>query len=348
MDEARMTRRECPNCVSDCRNKTHPIAQPCGECNCGKRCPRCRSTLGPGPTGDVYPCGNCRYDPRIARPGMLAMPEPSGTFPIPVGATAWQALKLPFQHPGLFMRLAVVPLAMIVAVQVAGGFLAENGPAFEPLVLTDQWAFYALLLRGHWAFYGLWLLIFWVVSAPFWVGWTRFSVLGTEGVSDYSWFTFRARELKCLAAFLVITVLVAGPILLCVYIGYALHWSVSALVLAAVIGVAEIVVGLRFTFVLPAIALDSFAGVRSAWNQTRSTILRIMGAIFLTFLPINCGGAIVHRAERSAQLPSSLIVLGLLGLLLVFLSLAVEVGAIAICYRFRTGLPSTGAAIRKK
>jgi|SRR6516162_8506088 hypothetical protein len=90
-------------------------------------------------------------------------------------------------------------------------------------------------------------------------------------------------------------------------------------------------------FILPAIALDSFRGFKMAWNQTHSTVLRIVTILFLSGLTLNCGASIVHRAESSVRLPSRLIVLGIMDLLLTFLSLAVQMGAIAICYRLRVG-----------
>jgi len=139
-----------------------------------------------------------------------------------------------------------------------------------------------------------------------------------------------------------VTLLLVGPATLCVYISYTLGWPIWLLVLAAAIGLAEIVIGLRFAFILPAIALDNFQGPKLAWEQTRSTVLRIMGVIALSSLPINCGTSIVRRAESSTKQIQALIVLGLADLLLMFLSLVVSSGAVAICYRFRMGSQSVG------
>jgi hypothetical protein len=167
-----------------------------------------------------------------------------------------------------------------------------------------------------------------------------FRGLGSGAISDTSWSSIGVRELRYLAFSVGIAFSVIGPAALCVYLSYMLGWSILLLVVAALIGVAEVVLGLRLTFILPAIALDNFHGLKLACKQTHSTVLRIMAVVALSGLPINCGTSIVARAESSVRPPSSLILLGAADLLLTFLSLAVQTGAIAICYRFRMGTQS--------
>ena len=256
-----------------------------------------------------------RWDRFSRNHPFLARALRRGTFPIPVGSSASEALRLPFDHLGQFARLATVPLVITAASQVIGGLLVA--------------------LSAHSAFNFFWLAIFTVVAVPFSAGWTRFAVLGSAGVSNRSWFSFGHRELKYLIYSAGLALAIFGPAALCVYISYALGWSVWLLILAAVLGATEIVAGFRFMFILPAIALDSFRGVKTAWKQTRSTVLRTLAIIIISGLPINCGASIVRRVGNSVRQPSGFLVLGVVDLLLTFLSLAVEIGAIAICYRFR-------------
>jgi hypothetical protein len=238
---------------------------------------------------------------------------------------ASEALRLPFVHFGLFLRLAAVPAAITAALGFGAG----------PLVrLIGQSAALALLL-----------LTLTVVPVPLWVAWTRFTVLGNTGVDHYSWFTFGTREMKFVAAQVAMMLAYLGPAAICVYISYALYWSVPSLVLAAVIGIAEIVVGIRLVFILPAIAVDGFRGLRAAWDQTRSTVLRILGAVALAGLPIFFVQSIVYYAQQSAQLPI-LVVLSLAHMLLFFLSLIVWAGVIAICYSLRGDLQDVAVSLR--
>jgi len=50
------------------------------------------------------------------------MANPDGKSPIPVGASAREALALPFEYFERFVRLATVPLLITAAAQFAGGF----------------------------------------------------------------------------------------------------------------------------------------------------------------------------------------------------------------------------------
>lgn len=107
------------------------------------------------------------------------MPERRGTERIPVGALALVALRLPFEHVEQFARLASVPLIITAAAQFSAGLLGA---------WTERLAFYLL-----------WWPIFIVLAVQLSVGWTRYAVIGSEGIAGRSWHTFGARELKYLA-----------------------------------------------------------------------------------------------------------------------------------------------------
>jgi hypothetical protein len=218
------------------------MLKPCGKCNCGESCPGCRFVLTPGLDGEVYPCGRCGYEPTAPHSPRPAMSVPDRMVPIPVGAFAREALSMPFDHFGQFVRLATVPLLITGVAQFVGGLLVA--------------------LTANSAFYLLWWLIFGLVTIPFCVGWTRFAVLGSDAMRDRSWLSHGTRELKYLAFSLALTILLFGPSAFCVYVSYARGWSIWLLLLGAAIGLATIWAAWRLTFALPAIALDSFQGLQ--------------------------------------------------------------------------------------
>jgi hypothetical protein len=235
---------------------------------------------------------------------------------IPVKASAKEALTLPFEHFGEFLRLSFWPMMIIWISQFVGGALA---------VATDDALFYAL-----------WWLAYGIIVVPFSISWTRLVVLDVGSNTGRTWHTFGRKEFKYLSVALTITLLLFGPSALFFYIAYSMEWAAVPLILACVVLIAELALGIRFTFILPAIAVDSYSGLKTAWKQTRSVVLRIMAVIFLSGLPINCGTSILHRIETtSADQPPLLVVLGTVGVLLLFLSAAVTTGAIAVSFRSR-------------
>jgi len=239
---------------------------------------------------------------------------------IPVIATAVAALALPFARFGQFMRLAIEPALITAGAQAGGGLLVAK---------TGRSEFYLL----WWAVYGL-------VAIPFSVSWTCLAVRGGEAISKRRWFTFGARELKYLAVSLGMAFVLFGPAAVCFYVAFLMGWRPSVLVLASVIFVVGIAVGLRLGFALPAIALDTFGGFKLAWEQTRSTILRILGVGFLSNLPINCGQSILRQVEHETfgQLSAPIVAVVIAtDILALFLSVAVAAGAVAFCYSYRSG-----------
>ncbi len=90
-------------------------------------------------------------------------------------------------------------------------------------------------------------------------------------------------------------------------------------------------------FVLTTLALDRYAGLSAAWEQTKGIVLRILGVVGLSGIPIGLAHRIVVRIGQSAATgTAALLVLGLLDVGITFLSSAVTIGAIALCYRFAT------------
>jgi hypothetical protein len=242
---------------------------------------------------------------------------------IPVKDSAKEALTLPFKCFAQFLRLCFWPMLIVWVSQFIGGALA---------VVTE-----------HRLSYVLWWLVYGITIVPFSISWTRLVVLGAASNTDRSSYTFGKKEFKYLSVSLAIIVLFFGPLTLLMIVANSIKSVPLPLVFGCVVLVTELAVAIRFTFILPAIALDSYKGLKAAWRQTRSVALRIMAVIFLSGLPINCATSILHTIEKSSadQPPLFLIVLGTVDVLLLFLSAAVTAGALAVSFRQRMNLASS-------
>jgi hypothetical protein len=252
---------------------------------------------------------------------------------IPVKASAKEALTLPFKHFGEFLRFSFWPMMIMWISQWVSGTLA--------------------VATGYAPFGLLWLPAYWTISVPFSVSWMRLAILGVGGNTGRSWHTFGRKEFKFLLMLLTMTLLfllfLVVPSALVLYIAYLMEWAAVPLILACVLLIANIAVGIRFTFIWPAIAVDSYVGLKTAWKQTRSVVLRIIAVCFLSQFPIGFGigfetsilrRIILHLSETtSADQAPLLVVLGaadvFVEVLLLFLSTAVNAGAIAVSFRYR-------------
>jgi hypothetical protein len=235
---------------------------------------------------------------------------------IPVTKSAKEALYLPLGYFRQLFRFAFVPILIIGAAQALGG------------VIT--------VATGRKVFYGLWWLPYGILVIPFSVSWARLAILGVGGNLGRRWSTFGAREVKYLSISLAISFLLFGPAAVCFYFAYLKDWASLPFIVGLAFLMLGLVIGTRFFFLLPAIAVDSYRGLKSVWQQSHSVVLRIMAVVLLSSLPINCGESILRRVEASVKdVPLIVLVLGFGDVLLLFVSAAVTTGAVALCYRIR-------------
>jgi len=232
---------------------------------------------------------------------------------IPVADSAKEALYLPIGYFRQFFRFTWEPVIVVFAAQVASTLLSQS--------------------RGNPVFNLLWWPVYIVAATPFSVSWTRLAVLGLESNVGRSWYTFRGREFRYLIVSLLVTAMVLGFPTIGFFVAYSLKGALPW-IMAATLLFLELAVGIRFTFLLTSIALDSFQGLKQAWRQTKSVVLRIMAVIFLSNLPVNVASGIVRYLEGSLSEPTPLLALGLVDVFLLFLLAAVTIGAIAVCYRY--------------
>ncbi len=236
---------------------------------------------------------------------------------LPVKPLAKEAFLLPFKHLQVFVRLAAVPVGLTILSQFIGGFLAS--------------------VTGHWYFNGVWLGFLDFCGVPFFVGWTKLAVEGTASVADRSYFTFGRVEIRYLVAQIILSVLLVGPVGICLWWAYDSNWAAAPIAMTVTALVIVLWVGWRFMFLLTALALDRYAGVNAAWRQTKGVVLRILGVITLSSIPISFARGIVGRIIGSSVATdvTSVLTLRIYGIATLFLSTAVFTGAIALCYRFK-------------
>jgi len=249
---------------------------------------------------------------------------------IPVKASAKEALTLPFKHFGEFLRFSFWPMVIIWISMLVSVSLA--------------------VATGYAPFYLLWLLAYEIIAVPFRVSWMRLAILGVGSNTGRTWHTFGWKEFEFLLMLLML--LTVMPLFLAVlsalflYIAYLMGGAAVSLILACVLLIAGCAVVTRFSFILPAIAVDSYVGLETAWKQTRSVVLRIIAVVFLSQLPIDFGWSILGQINQhliettSADQAPLLVFLGVVvftavGVLLLFLNAAVLAGAIAVCFRYR-------------
>lgn len=109
--------------------------------------------------------------------------------------------------------------------------------------------------------------------------------------------------------------------------------------LAVLVTLVQFAIGLRFSFLLPEIALHTFSSIGATWKRTHSNALRILAVIFLADLPLYFSLSLLRGVERSVRVTSAvLVVMSVTERLLLFVSLAVVTGAVAVSYRIRMDL----------
>jgi hypothetical protein len=239
--------------------------------------------------------------------------NPSGKI-IPIGPFIGQIIRLPFDHFRDFVKFGGVPMLLILFAQFAFGFVAG--------ATGKQW------------FSLLWFVPYLVVNAPFAVAWTKLAANGAEAVSSRNAFTFGRVESLYLFASMLLTFVLFGPSLVCIYGTIFFGWSTSFMVVGFILLAVAIPIGLRFSLALPSVALEGRMALGPSWQRTRDSMWRIFGLGFLAGLPFSIAQRFLVALEKQMPDPISLTVLGFAEVFVSFLLAASTVGAMAFAYRF--------------
>lgn len=223
------------------------------------------------------------------------------------------AVKLVFTNFGTAMRLSLVPYAFIAVVSVWVE-LAKAGTG-DPLLPAQgtsiPWT-EIMVLSAVSAICTPWIAI----------NWHRFVLL-----EQYPSGVVPAWGLRRIFSYLYRTLIVALPVIavgLFAIVGLILlvqlfsdPWIIP--ILGTGLGVVMLIIGLRFSMILPAIALDQDMGLSESWSVTRPiagpiVVLALLsgGLSFLIGLPLDGGdpssGALVLEPMTNLQLVYSMVV----------------------------------------
>jgi hypothetical protein len=238
---------------------------------------------------------------------------------LPIKSLSKEALVLPFRYFPSFLHLAIVPVGLIFLSAFLGGLLAG--------------------LTGHSFFNFLWIGCTFFFQAPFFVGWAKLVAEGSSSIGERSYFTFGTTEKR----FVIASILL--PAFLFVPGGVAGWWAYNSgsatvpIVVATMLFVIGITIGFRLMFLLTTIALERYAGLKETWHLSKGVVLRTFLIVMLAGIPIHLFDTIVRRNFQQSSYTdiSTGIGLGILDIGLRFLSSATTIGALVLCYQFKTG-----------
>jgi len=238
---------------------------------------------------------------------------------IPVTAIARRAIILPIIHLAEFSKFGLVPFVAIAVAQ--SGFGAIAVASKKPL------------------FFSMWIPIASLVLVPLSVSWTRLAVEGTSAVRQRYFFSFGRTELASLGISLLLAAGLFGPFAICNAVAFALGWPILPILLGLILLVVGVALGFRLFFVLPGIALNLGVQFRESWATTKGSVWRIVGVMVLAQLPFTIAQSIIHQIEKLPENILILFILGLADVLLTVLLMTSAVGAQALIYAFKVGVP---------
>jgi hypothetical protein len=237
---------------------------------------------------------------------------------LPVCVIARMAQRLPFANFSLFLKLAWFPALATFVAQIGVSVWATASK--QPLLNL------------------LWLLLYWVAATMFGVAWTRFTLLGREALPTKFPLRYGHREAYTMAADILILLgifTLPAVLALMTYLAWSKFYAYYLLGTFVVCLVAALAIGIRFVFVHPAIAVDSFRGVAETWHQSRGYVLRIMGLSLLAQLPLLIVRSGLKSAEKHIDLDiASSVLLGSGEILLDLAIVAVTCSAMALAFRW--------------
>lgn len=240
--------------------------------------------------------------------------QPASPAKIPVSLTG-QAIRLPFHQIGAFAKFSIIPILITLAAQYWAASRFSRLPDLQWFLL---WAPYAL------------------AAIPFCVAWTRLAVDGALALRGRGAFSFGPTELRYLGMSVLLPVIFFGPSAVCLVGAYLLGW-VGLLLVGLVLLLTGISLGLRFTFVLPAIAVERYPGFRASWGQTKGCVSRLAWILFVVSLPYCVGDLVIEGLSMlNPANPAMYVSMSFLSAVLLLLSNAWIVGAISLAYKFRS------------
>lgn len=182
----------------------------------------------------------------------------------------------------------------------------------------------------------LWVVPYIVVATPFTVAWTKLAAGGADAVTSRPAFVFGRAEWLYLFASMLLTIALFGPVLICLFVSFLFGWSISFIILGLILLAVAIPLGLRFSFVLPSVALEDRMGFGASWHRTKGSIWRIVALGALAGLPFSIAQSILRAFVKQMSDTPGLIVAGFAQVVVSVLLAASATGAMTLAYKFRT------------
>ena len=202
--------------------------------------------------------------------------EPAGRGPdagadLPIVQIWLKAAGSPFRYITRLAKFGSIPLALALGIE-----------ALRRLLQTVGWL-------GQLPLYPL-LLAMAVVYVPFDVAWTRLIINGTPAIAVRGYFPFRRAEARYLLAAMLLRlswliILVPAAIMAFARRGFDHHLVLEGGVLFLVTCVALTIGIVRSLYVLPALAIGKYEGLRKEWRQSRGQFERLIALVALARLP---------------------------------------------------------------
>jgi hypothetical protein len=253
----------------------------------------------------------------------------TGVVQMPVWQLGWYAMRMPFEQPAIFLRMAIVPLAITIALGAPSGYFHKSPTA--PITYVTQRGgdlpFVTLAVA-----IGLKLLI----ETPFQVSWLRFVVLGDSRERDRGYFRFDETEKRYLKYGLMLLLISVPALLSEIWLRQYPTGSAAAagpgliyLVLFPMTAIAWV----RLAFVLPEIATNRFENLQLSWNQTSGLGWRMFAVVSVATLPLMMASAVLLEFRGNLGGFFTKICLVAAGVSFDFASRAAMLATVAVAYR---------------
>src|ERR1700722_6279848 len=219
-----------------------------------------------------------------------------GVVQMPVWQLGWFATRMPFDQLSIFLRMAIVPLAITIALGAMPAFFHKS--VATPLTILQR--------AGAGTFVGMAigfpLKLF--IETPFQVSWLRFVVLGDSRARDRGYFRFDETEKRYLKyAFMLLLIAVPAALSELWMRQYPTGSPGAAgpgLIYLALFTMT-VIAWVRLAFVLPEVATNRFENLQLSWNQTSGLGWRMFAVVSVATLPLMMASTILLEFQGNVS-----------------------------------------------
>ncbi len=253
----------------------------------------------------------------------------TGVMQMPVWQLGWYAMRMPFEQLSIFLRMAIVPIAITIALGATP--LLFHRSLTTPLTYATQRAGIGTFVALAIAFS---LRLF--IETPFQVSWLRFVVLGDSRARDRGYFRFDETEKRYLKyAFMLLLIAVPAALSELWMRQYPTGSAAAAgpgLIYLALFTMTAIA-WVRLAFVLPEIATNRFESFQLSWNQTSGLGWRMFAVVSVATLPLMMASTVLLEMQGNLGGFFTKICLVAVAVFLDFASRAAMLATVAVAYR---------------